>query len=67
MAVKGVISREGRHANDDYDEVDCRWKGFELPFLCFLDNGECMREFFEPHRPTSLFNFTTVVIPEEFI
>ena len=65
MEARGVVSREGRH-DDDY-LVDCRWKGFELQSLCQLSNGECMREFFEPSKPTDLFNFTTVVVPEEFL
>ena len=62
MVVKGVVGRESNH-----DLVDCRWNVFELQSICQLSNGECMREFFEPEKPAGLVEFTTVVIPEEFL
>ena len=63
MEAKGVVGRGESPAI----RVDCRWRGFELMYLCRLSDGGSMREFFEPEKITDLVNFTTVVIPEEFI
>ena len=63
MVARGVVSR----GESPTIKVDCRWRGFELMYLCRLSDGWSMREFFEPDKITDLVSFTTVTIPEEFI